>query len=160
MPFETFVHPYFKQCLQPCIFISNSSGILSRGVSYHINSWRYCNSSSSRTFSKRSSIITLNAFKTWWFKSFLSGTDLFGAKWLVFLLKIFMSRSQFLKILLPLKIIIGKLFMSCWESFMTTFKFLILNVKIFLCLQLRTEIESFQCLTDHRFCLTVFKCVP
>src|SRR4051812_47421539 len=38
MPFETFVHPCFKQCLQPSIFISNSGGILSRGVSYHINS--------------------------------------------------------------------------------------------------------------------------
>ena len=159
MPFETFVHPCFKQCLQPSILISNSSGILSRGVSYHINSWRYCNSSSGRTFSNRSSVITLKAFQTWWFKSFPSGTDPLSAKWLVFLSKIFMSRSQLLKFLLPLKIIIGKLFMSCWERFMTTFKFLILNWR-FLCLQLRTQIESFQRLTDHRFCLTVFEYVP
>ena len=32
MPFKTFLHPCFKQCLQPSILISNSGGILSRGV--------------------------------------------------------------------------------------------------------------------------------
>ena len=32
MPFETFVHPCFKQCLQPSIFIGNSSGISAEGL--------------------------------------------------------------------------------------------------------------------------------